>query len=734
MIVTWDGLTIPMVRTSSQPTAVCSSFQCSHSAQSVYTAEKARILDAKYDRTSAREVAQQCTHLSEHKQNKLYLLLNQFPNLFSGKLGRYVRRKFSIKLKNPSTQPIFCNPYPIPLVHQAVFKRELQHLIDEKVLKRIDRSEWAFPTFLIPKKDGRVRWISDFRKLNKLLRRPRYFLPSIPFIMQKRAGFTYVTKIDISMGFYTFQLDEEAQKLCVISTPFGLYAYLRLPMGLTNSPDVFQSVMHPLFQDILAVDVFIDDIGVFTNSSLEDHLTIVKKVLQRLEENGFTVNPLKCAWAVKSTDYLGFLITTDGLKPLPKKVEAISRVARPTSTKEVRSFVGLINYYKDMWPKRAHILAPLTELCSSKNKFKWLNHHENSFQMMKRLISEDVLLRFPNHSKPFYIYTDASNYQIGATIKQDNLPVAYFSKKLTPTQRRYSTIEQEMLAIVEVLKEYRNFLLGINGHKNVEADALSRLTMIPSNEGITVMMNHPPMDPHNPIMNKNPLDLKFIQSFQQRDNELQDALNKDPRITTIRIKDNSLITYKAPNTLKRTIIIPKALQYPTIRWLHSILGHAGINRLYNTMKSHFWFPNMIHSITKYVKQCQFCQRYNKQTQKYGHVPPKNVLHLNPWDEVCVDMIGPWKITINNFEYQFRALTCIDSIICLPEIIPVDSATSQTVAHAFEDAWLSRYPAPQRCLHDNGNEFLGPEFSAMLTKNNIKSVPTSIKKTSSKRHN
>ena len=122
----------------------------------------------------------------------------------------------------------------------------------------------------------------------------------------------------------------------------------------------------------------------------------------------------------------------------------------------------------------------------------------------------------------------------------------------------------------------------------------------------------------------------------------------------------------------------------------------------------------------------YCQRYNKQTQKYGHVPVKNVLHLQPWDEVCVDIIGPWKVNVDNREYKFRALTCIDSVICLPEIVPVHNATSKTVAEAFEDNWLSRYPIPNRCLHDNGNEFLGFEFSSMLMKNNIKSVPTSVK--------
>ena len=134
-------------------------------------------------------------------------------------------------------------------------------------------------------------------------------------------------------------------------------------MGLTNSPDVFQSVMHPLFQDIPQVKCLIDDIGIFTNSSFHQHLSIVHQVLLRLEESGFTVNHLKCAWAVQATDYLGFLLNTESIKTLPAKIKAISRIARPTAPTHVQSFVGLLNYYKDMWPRRAHILAPLTDLC-----------------------------------------------------------------------------------------------------------------------------------------------------------------------------------------------------------------------------------------------------------------------------------------------------------------------------------------------------------------------------------
>ena len=129
-----------------------------------------------------------------------------------------------------------------------------------------------------------------------------------------------------------------------------------------------------------------------------------------------------------------------------------------------------------------------------------------------------------------------------------------------------------------------------------------------------------------------------------------------------------------------------------------------------------------------IKKCPFCQRHKTIHKHYVHLPLKNIEQMNPWDEVHVDMIGPWKVVINNFEYQFRAVTCIDAIIRLPEIIPVENAKSKTVAQAFEDHWLSRYPIPRRCIHDNGNEFLGPEFRQMLARNGIQSIPTTVKKT------
>ena len=180
-------------------------------------------------------------------------------------------------------------------------------------------------------------------------------------------------------------------------------------------------------------------------------------MLRRLEESDFTVNPLKCAWAVKETEYLEFLLTTSGIKHIPNKITAITRISRPTSTTHVQSFVGLINYYKDMWPKRAHILVPLTELCSSKRKFHWIDIHENSFLMAKKLISEDVLLHFPDYGIPFEIYTDASNHQIGATIKQRNLPIAYSSKNLIQLKEDTALLNKKCWQLFKSLKNIEIF-------------------------------------------------------------------------------------------------------------------------------------------------------------------------------------------------------------------------------------------------------------------------------------
>ena len=218
--------------------------------------------------------------------------------------------------------------------------------------------------------------------------------------------------------------------------------------------------MMELLGDLPYVRVYLDDILITTCDSYEDHIEKMNTVLTRLEKSGFRANLRKCFFAKSELEYLGFWITRHGIQPQPKKVEAICRLLPPKNQRQLRRFLGMVNYYRDMWQRRSHILAPLTALTSKKVKWKWGTEEQQAFDECKRIISQETILAFPNFELPFHIYTDSSNYQLGATIIQADRPIAFYSRKMNSAQKRYPTGEQEFLSIVETLKEFKNILLG----------------------------------------------------------------------------------------------------------------------------------------------------------------------------------------------------------------------------------------------------------------------------------
>ncbi|CAJ1945757.1 unnamed protein product [Cylindrotheca closterium] len=416
-------------------------------------ADDAFIMDAKYEATSGAEVADKQQHLTEDQRKLLAQALKNTDEIFDGQLGHYKHEKVHLELIE-NAQPVFSKAYSLPKQHEPAFLKELKHLQEIGVLERTGPSEWASPTFIIPKKDGRVRWISDLRQLNKNIKHEVYPLPLIDDIVAHCSGYKYFTKLDLTMMYYSFELDEPSKKLCTINTQYGPYQYNRMAMGLKPAPDFAQYYIKQTLCDLKqkGVEIYIDDVGLFSNS-YEEHMALIQEVLQRLQAAGFKINPLKCEWCVQETDFLGHWLTPEGVKPWKKEIDAILKMSAPTNVTELRAFLCAVTFYRHMWPRRSHLLKPLTEL-TGKGMFEWTDQCAKAFAEMKALMASDIMMRYPNPNKPFEIYTDASDYQMGADIMQEGKPVAYWSRKLNAAQRNYSVMEKEMLAVVHCLKEF----------------------------------------------------------------------------------------------------------------------------------------------------------------------------------------------------------------------------------------------------------------------------------------
>jgi hypothetical protein len=248
------------------------------------------ILDANYEKTGVAEVVKRLTHLNAHQKADLLRVLQENNKTFNGTLGVYSHKKVHIDI-DPNAKPVHSRPYPVPWIHLKTFKKELNHLVKLGVLAAQQESEWVLPSFIIPKKDGRVCWISDLCQSNKVIRHKQYPLPIITNILCKHSGYKFFTKLDVSIQYYTFELDEESQDLCTIVTPFRKYKYLRLPMGLKCSPDIAQAAMQNVLSGIKDADIYIDDVGAFSDD-WDHHINLIATILQRLREDSFAINPL----------------------------------------------------------------------------------------------------------------------------------------------------------------------------------------------------------------------------------------------------------------------------------------------------------------------------------------------------------------------------------------------------------------------------------------------------------
>ena len=326
-------------------------------------------------------------------------------------------------------------------------------------------SPYASPIVLIKKKDNSYRFCIDFRKLNRITVFDSEPMPIADDIFSKLHSDAYFSKFDFTKGFWQIPMRQEDKSKTAFVTPDGSYQFKRMPFGLVNATASFNRMMRKLLKNVPNSDSFVDDVLIHTNN-WRDHMETLRMLFTEVRKNDLTMRPSKCQIGYAALDFVGHRVGEGNLCPQIDKIAKIKDATRPLSKRDLRSFLGLVGYYRNYIPNFAAIATPLTDLTKKgqPTTLEWKTPHEEAFGILKQEICKAPILRLPDLQKPFILQTDASENGTGAVLLQEHdgqrYPLAYSSKKFSVPQKSYSVTEKECLALIWGVKKFQTYLYG----------------------------------------------------------------------------------------------------------------------------------------------------------------------------------------------------------------------------------------------------------------------------------
>lgn len=591
----------------------------------------------------------------------------------------------------PGTQPPFGPIYGLTETELHALKE----YVDEHLAKgfiRHSQSPAGAPILFVKKKDGSLRMCVDYRGLNKITVKNRYPLPLISNLLDQLASARIYSKIDLRGAYNLVRIKPGDEWKTAFRTRYGHFEYTVMPFGLTNAPAIFQHLMNDVFREYLDVFVviYLDDILVFSGTQ-EDHDRHVKLVLEKLRSSGLYAKLEKCEFDRKQVEFLGYIVSTDGLKMDPRKVSTVLTWARPTSPKDIQCFLGFANFYRHFIKDFSRLAAPLQKLTHKNNRFEWSESTEKAFTSLKQAFTSAPILTYADPARPYIMETDASDYALGAVLSQtadDGLlhPVAFYSRKFTPSEINYDVHDKELLAIVTAFKEWRRYLEGARhkvtvlcDHKNLQYFTTSRtlnrrqarwsLLLADFDFEITfrpgrlqgkpdALSRRPEYQPKRGDGTEDQRKIPLLKTTQLRlqaliatpkttlSDQIRQHLKNDPTAEEIRqqLRDNDSPFEEKEGLIlrKQKIYLPSTplrLKVLTERHDSPAAGHFGIHKTLELVSRDFWWPGWRKFVKDYVKSCDACARAKtSRHQPHGLLQPLPVPE-GPWNSISMDFIS-----------------------------------------------------------------------------------------------
>ena len=401
--------------------------------------------------------------INDKQRKQVQKLLLKYEDIFTGEPGSTNLVNHKIELTTP--QPIRQRPYAIPYAKKQAVKEEVKKMLQMGIIEP-SNSAYNSPIVLVRKRDGTIRFCIDFRRLNAITRFDNEPMDNVEDILARLDHNEYYSKFDLTKGYWQIPMEEDSKEMTAFSTDDGCYQFCKMPFGLVNSGATFNRMMRKMLNQAKDTEHYIDDVLCHTKT-WEEHLAVLENLFSQIRRAGLTVKPSKCKVAHQTLEFLGHTIGKGTISLEQEKIQKVKDAKPPQTKKQVRSFLGLTGYYRKFIPNFANITAPLTELIKKGQPsiVRWEHKQEEAFSTLKTMLTSAPILHIPDFSKPFLVQTDASDLGIGAALLQKQkgqaFPIVYTSRNLSASEKNYSVIEKECLAIVYAIRKFQKYLYGV---------------------------------------------------------------------------------------------------------------------------------------------------------------------------------------------------------------------------------------------------------------------------------
>ena len=584
-------------------------------------------------------------------------------------------------------------------------QKEVESFLDDQLAKGYIRpsiSQQMSPVFFIPKKDGKKHMVQNYCYVNDWTIKNNYLLPLISQLVDKLKGGKLFTKMDLHWGYNNMRICEGNEWKAAFVTHKGAFEPLVMYFSLCNSPVTFQKMMNEIFHDMSDICVvYIDDLMVFTNmDDQEEHDRIMLEVLKWLQDNNLYVKPEKCHFQVTEVNFLGMIVSRDGIKMDPEKVNAILKWPEPTNVKQVHAFLGLSNFYRHFIKDYAIMAGPMMDLMCKDTVFNFGEKERAAFEALKAAFTHAPVLQYPDQDHEFCLETDTSEFAVGGVISvkcEDSKfrPIGYMLHSMTPPERNYPIHDKEMLAIIKATEAWCHYLKATPYTFEIYMD----------HHNLTYFTKSQNLSKHQVRWQMWMMCFNYLLIYKKGTQmHVADLLSRRSDHYVSSSEDNKDQVLLNPVSVKLVDITDQSYEerQSLIMNFHNtpVAGHKGVKATYNTLRRHYSWKGMKEQIQTYVKHCQKCQQSKVSNQKTSGSLVPLPTPSGPWLDITMDFTKmPESLGYNYI------LVVVDWFSKEVVFVPcTKEETALSTAELFRNHVLCQHGLPSSVVSNHGSVF------------------------------